>query len=135
MALGFVVVYDYNQGGADAGIFLHALDVSRNDLFTKLVIACSDTDVLLILLNYFEDINSCTIFKTLPQEYYLREMHKSLTPGIIKALLGFHAFSGCDQTGFMITAKNRFGRYFYVHLMFYMLLTNYETVNLQVKQI
>ena len=91
-------LFDYNQEEADKGIVLHALDVTKNDHFTESVIACSDTDVFLILLNYFEDINSCTIFKTSYQEYYLREIHKSLKPGIIKALLGFHAFSGCDQT-------------------------------------
>ena len=113
-------LFDYNQEEADTGIVLHALDRSKNDPFTELGIACSDTDVLLILLNYFEDINSCTIFKTSYQEYYLREIHESLKPGIIKALFGFHAFSGCDQTGkFHGSAKNRVGRHFYVHLMMF----------------
>ena len=91
-------LFDYNQEDTDTGIVLHALNVSKNDPFTELVITCSDTDVLLILLNYFGDINSCTIFKTSQQEYYLREIHESLKPGIIKALLGFHAFTGYDQT-------------------------------------
>ena len=59
-------LFDYNQE-ADIGIVLHALDVSKNDPFTELVIACSDKDVLLILLNCFEGIKSCTIFKTLHQ--------------------------------------------------------------------
>ena len=59
-------LFDCNQE-ADIGIVLHALDVSKNDPFTELVIACSDKDVLLILLNCFEGINSCTIFKTLHQ--------------------------------------------------------------------
>ena len=81
LTLDFVVVYGnccltnisslnrkllhYNQEKADTGIVLHALDVSENDPFTVLVIACSDTIVLLILLNYFEDINDCTILKNL----------------------------------------------------------------------
>ena len=73
--------------------------MSKNDPFTELVISSSNTDVLLILLNYFEDINGCTIYKTFHHEYYLREIHESLKTGIIKALLGFQAFSGCDQTG------------------------------------
>ena len=60
-------LFDYNQEEADTGIVLHVLDVSKNDPFTELVIACSDKDVLLILLNCFESINSCTIFKTLHQ--------------------------------------------------------------------
>ena len=92
-------LFGYNQEEAITGIVLHALDVSKSDPLTELVISSSDTDVLLILLNYFEDINGCTIYKTFHHEYYLREIHESLKTGIIKALLGFHAFSGCDQTG------------------------------------
>ena len=34
----------------------------------------SDAVVLLILLNYSDDINSCTIFKTSHHEYYFREI-------------------------------------------------------------
>ena len=90
---------DYNQGEADTEVVIHALDVIKNDHFTELVVTCLDTDVLLILLNYFEDINSPTILKTSHQEYYyLREIHKSLKRGIIKILLRFHALSGCDKT-------------------------------------
>ena len=114
--------------------------MSKNDPFTELVIACSDTDVLLILHNYVEDINNCIIFKTSHQEYYLREIHESLKPDIIQVLLGFHAFSGCGQTGkFHRYSKkscwqtlsrspddvlDAFGR-----------LGNEETMNPQVKQI
>ena len=49
---------------ADTGIVLHALDVSERDPFTDPVISCSDTDVLLILLFYHEDLCSSCIFKT-----------------------------------------------------------------------
>jgi len=47
-------LFNYNQEEADTGIVLHALDVCKNGPFTELVIACSDTDVLLIILNYFK---------------------------------------------------------------------------------
>ena len=61
---------------------------------------CSDTDVLLLLLHYFEMISSMTIFKATEHTCILRKTHENLTPDIIsKALLGFHALSGCDQTG------------------------------------
>ena len=55
----------YCHEEADTGIVLHALDVSKRNPFTDMVISCSDTDVLLILLNYFEDLTSSTIFKTI----------------------------------------------------------------------
>ena len=113
-------LFDYNQEEADTGIVLYALDMSKNDHFTELVIACSDTEVLLFLLNYFEDINSFTIFKTLRQEYFLREIYESLKPGIIKAVLGFHAFFGRDQTGkFHNYSKNRPCQTLFVHLMMF----------------
>ena len=92
-------LFGYNQEEVDTGTVQHTLYVSKNDPFTELVISCSDTHVILILLNYFEDTNGCTIFKTSHHEYCWRKIHESLKTGIIKALLGFHAFSGCDQTG------------------------------------
>ena len=52
----------YGQEKADAGIVLHAIDVCRRDPFRELTISCSDNDVLLILLNYFEQL----------QYYYLQ---------------------------------------------------------------
>ena len=55
---------DYNQEEADTGKVLHALHVSEWDPFTGLIISCSDTDVLLILLFYYEDLCSSYIFKT-----------------------------------------------------------------------
>jgi len=41
-------LYNYNQKGADTVIVLHAIDVTKRDPFTDLVVLCSDTDVLLI---------------------------------------------------------------------------------------
>ena len=55
---------NYIHKEADTGIVLHALDVSKRDQCSELVISCSDTDVLLILLHYFDNLTSSTIFKT-----------------------------------------------------------------------
>ena len=94
--------------------------MSKNDPFTELVISCSDTDVLLILLNYFEDINGCTIFKTSHHEYYLREIHESLKPVSLKHFLVFMDFQDVTKQGnFMVTAKNLVDRHFYVLLMMF----------------
>ena len=89
----------YGQEEADTGIVLHAIDVCRRDPFSELTISCSDTDVLLILLNYFEQLPSTTIFKTTEHCYNLRQIFERFTPRVCKALLGFHAFTGSDQTG------------------------------------
>ena len=92
-------LYNYNQEEADTGIVLHAIDVTKRDPFTDLVVLCSDTDVLLILLHYFEKISSSTIFETADHKYILHQIYENLGPVFCKALLGFHALSGCDQTG------------------------------------
>ena len=66
-------LYKYNQEEADTGIVLHAIDVTKRDPFTDLVVLCSDTDVLLILLHYFEMISSSTIFETTEHKYILHQ--------------------------------------------------------------
>ena len=63
---------EYGQEEADTGIVLHAIDVCKRDPFTELTISCSNTDVLLILLNYLSDqLPSTTTFKTTHHQYNL----------------------------------------------------------------
>ena len=89
----------YNHEEADTGIVLHCIDISKRDPFTELVVSCSDTDVLLILLHYFNQLCTTTVFKTLHQQMNLRMMYESFSPRRCQSLLGFHAITGCDQTG------------------------------------
>ena len=77
---------------------MHAIDVCKRDPFTKLTISCSDTDVLLILLNYFDQLPSTTTFKTTHHQYNLHSIYEKFTR-VCTALLGFHARTGSDQTG------------------------------------
>ena len=49
---------------ADTCLILHTSDVTSRDLFTESVVYCSDTDALLLLLEYFDDICSGTIFRS-----------------------------------------------------------------------
>ena len=49
---------EYGKEETDNGMVLHA-----RDPFTELTLSCSDTDVLLILLNYFDQLPSTTTFK------------------------------------------------------------------------
>lgn len=60
---------------------------------------CSDTDVLLILLNYFKELPSTTIFQTTEHLYNLHHIFERFTPQIYKASLGFNAFTAGGQTG------------------------------------
>ena len=90
---------NYTHEEADTGIVLHAIDVCKRDPFTDLVISCSDTDVLLILLYYFDELSSSTIFRTTQHDITLQLIHENIGPHMCKAILGFHAISGCDQTG------------------------------------
>ena len=114
MEKDFVVVFDrncfsnladleeslktYDQEEADTGIVLHAIDACRRDAFSELTITCSDTDVLLILLYYFEQLPSTTIFKTTEHCFNLPQIFGRFTPRVCKILLGFRAFTGSDQT-------------------------------------
>ena len=90
---------NYSHEEADTGIVLNALDVSKRDPFTDLVISCSDTDVLLILIHYYEQLTTSIVFKTTVHSYFVGEIYENLSPSIRHALLGFYAFTGCDQTG------------------------------------
>ena len=87
-------LFSYNQEEADTGIVLHALGVTQRNPYSERLISCSDTDVLLILLHYFEDICSSTTFKARNKEIYLRTVYETLGKEICKALLGFHSFTG-----------------------------------------
>lgn len=101
LILDFVIVYsswsltnilpinhelcDCNQEKADAWIVLHALVVSKNNPFSYCLLGCRCTFYFVKLFSH--------------HKHNLRGVHKSVTPQIIKTLIGFYAFSGCDQMG------------------------------------
>ena len=55
--------------------------------------------MLLILLNYFNQLPSKTTFKPSHHQYNLRSVYEKFTPRVNTALLGFFAMTGSDQTG------------------------------------
>ena len=89
---------NYSHEEADTEIVLTTLDVSKRDPFTYLAISCTDTDVLLILIHYYEQLTSSIVFKTTVHSYFVGEVYENLSPSIRHALLGFHDYTGCDQT-------------------------------------
>ena len=89
----------YGYEGADTGIVLHATDISAHNPFTDLLIACDDTDVLLILLHYVGDLSVSTNFFTQHNTMSLGLIDEVLGRDVCEALSGFPALTGCDQTG------------------------------------
>ena len=77
---------NYSHEEADTGIVLNALDVSKRYLFTDLAICCSDTDALLILMYYHEQLTSNIVFKTTVHSYFVGEIYENLSPSIRNTL-------------------------------------------------
>ena len=50
----------YSQEEANTRTILHVLDLCTSDPLSEFVVSCSYTVVLLLLLNYFDYLNSCT---------------------------------------------------------------------------
>ena len=94
-----LTLFDHSQEEADTSIILHAIDVTQRNSFSDLVIRCSDTDVLLILLYYFDELCSTPIFSTNEHDMPLQPLAKKLNIDLRKGLLGFHALTRSDQTG------------------------------------
>ena len=84
---------------ADTLIILHAIDVAKKNPFTQLHLSCSDTDVFLLLLNYYQLICNSTIFRTKTRDIDVGSTYNNLGEEKCAALLGFHSFTGCHQTG------------------------------------
>ena len=84
---------------ADTCIVLHSVDVTKHNPFTDLVAYCCDTDVLLLLLYYLDEFCSSTIFRTTNRDIRLQTLHSHHGLELYTSILGFHALTGCDQTG------------------------------------
>ena len=122
MEKDFVVVFDtncfsnladleeslktYGQEEADTGIVLHAIDVCRRGRFSELTISCSDTYVLLILLNYFEQLPSTTIFKTTEHCYNFRQIFERLRHEYVKYYLDFTHLRVATKLGNIMGFQN-----------------------------
>ena len=92
-------LFDHSREEADTSIILHAIDVTQRNPFPDLVIRCSDTDVLLTLLYYFDELCSTTIFSANEHDMPLQPLAKKLNFDLCKGLFGFHALIGSDPTG------------------------------------
>ena len=78
-------LFNYSLEKTDTGIVFLDFDVSRNNMFNEMVVLCSDTGVLLIFLNCFEELTCYTTFKTFHYEY--RKYMNDLNPALSKFFL------------------------------------------------
>ena len=78
---------------------LHSVDASKSNPFCQLYIACWNTDVLLLLLYFYPQICYNTVFHATTRGIDLGCAYNALENEKRMALLGFHAFAGCDLTG------------------------------------
>ena len=62
-------------------------------------IICSDTDVLLLLLNFAEQIPCHTVMITASYSFPINILYKALGKQICEGLLSLHALTGSDKTG------------------------------------
>ena len=83
---------------ADTLIVLHSIEVAKRNPFCQLYVACSDTDVLLLLLYFYLQICNNTVFHATTREINVGCAYNALGNEKSMALLGFHAFTGCDLT-------------------------------------
>ena len=87
---------------ADTLIVLHCFHISKIYPFREVVIVCSDTDFLLILLYHCQTLCTQTIMSVGRGDYKrhinIRKWFEALEDDRSQALVGLHAFTGCDQT-------------------------------------
>ena len=80
---------------------LYGIEVGLMNLVRKLIVCSPDTDVLLLLIFFYQELCTHTIFRTgsgnrIPDNIGL--VYEMLGEEKCKALLGLHYFTGCDQT-------------------------------------
>ena len=94
-------LHDHEE--ADTLLILHSVEVAKRIPFCDCTVYSPDTDVFLLLIYYYQNLPMATKFRT-GKGNALRDINvgscfESLGPRRSSALLGFHTFTGCDQTG------------------------------------
>ena len=87
---------------ADTLLVLYGVDVAKINPFQKLVVCSPDADVLLLLIFIYKSQPTRTVFRT-GRGSNLRDIDigsafEALGEEKSAAILGFHRFTGCDQT-------------------------------------
>ena len=89
-----LVHHDHEE--ADTMILLHASTIEKD---AKLDIYASDTDILLQLVHRYPNLPYDTYFLGKSDTVSIKDHHEYLGEKRAAAIIGFHAFTGCDVTG------------------------------------
>ena len=89
----------FSQEEADIRMLLHALDAAESGYKAAITIA-DDTDVLVLSLGFSKDI-PCPVYQKCGTQNRTRflditKLCQSLHESVAGALIGMHAFTGCD---------------------------------------
>ena len=118
MGKSFVIVYEtksvtniagypndllnHDQEEGDTLLLLQAKNVCDCNPAANVVVVSSDTDVFLLLIHFYPQLCTNTIFRTgtaaNTREIDIRKMYECLGKSHVETLLGFHVFTACDQT-------------------------------------
>ena len=94
-------VHDHEE--ADTLLTLHGVKVSHRLPFCECIIYSPDTDVFLLLVHYYPSLPSATKFKTGNgadiRMIDIGNCYEAIGHLRASSFLGFHTFTGCDQTG------------------------------------
>ena len=96
-----LMVHDHEE--ADTALILNAIDVAQRTPFSHCIVYSPDTDVFLLLIYYYNLLPMATSFRTgkdtMLRDIDIRSCVEAIGENRSKAILGFHTFTGCDQTG------------------------------------
>lgn len=96
-----VATHDHEE--ADTLIVLHCLNIARQNPFSECTVYSPDTDVFLLLIHHYDMLPQALHFRTGRgkdiRDIDIRSCQEALRPAQVKALLGFHVLTGCDQIG------------------------------------
>ena len=97
-----------NHVEADTKICLHALEADTNYEDGAIVVRAHDTDIAVILLHHCSKFKRIVLMdvgtasKRDRRFINISEIYRNLGPALCSALVGFHAFTGCDFTSAFI---------------------------------
>ena len=87
---------------ADTRIILHCLYAAKQVNTTRVIVRSHDTDVFLLLLSFSDVIGKTLILDTgtgnRRRQINISQLASSFSKQLRDALLGLHAFTGCDTT-------------------------------------
>ena len=91
---------------ADTLLIMHCWEIARRNSLNQCIVYSPDRGVFLLLIFHYPLLPNALIFSTgkgsnLP-DISIDSFYEALGSCRANALLGFHAFTSCDQTGLLV---------------------------------